>query len=615
MLGSWEVIRKRLASVDAATGTVELAPPHIVNHISISPKVGLACYFENAREMLDRPGEWFLDRSSGELLYWPLPGEDMRSGVVEAPVLSRLLELKGTSERPIENVHFGRLRFENTDWPLPTMGYYGVQACFHNTIDMKNGEDDSRQEYWNYVEPAVRWQYAHRCSLTDGAIQHTGGGAISLGAGCRDDLVERNLVADIGANGIMVGEPWNWRYEQDRNCQISSGDVAKNNRIANNHVRNCGVCYPGAVGIWDAFTEATTIAHNEVHSLPYTGISVGFIWRDWPTVCCNNRIEFNHVYDVMNWLGDGAGIYMLGRQPGAVIRSNLVHGVGYGTQSSREVTGGRGIYFDQGSTGFRVENNVVYDVPGKPMYFNTGKSTVENHQWTDNTFIDSHPKTGAGRWGRALWGSDDDFIVAHRDDLEPAALTAETWFFQKLRGWHGKKKDPRDWLVAKNGNEHDDGHYGLVIDGDRVGAYLNIGGGRSGVYEAWSPPGAWQLYHWHHAAMVYDGSTLRVYLDGKPVAETAIGKPRSRGTGVLALARRADGARSFDGALDEVCIFARSLSLSEIARHAQAPHPLDEAAETDLAGHWNFDTLPEPPPVAKALKPHVGVQPHSSETP
>ena len=64
--------------------------------------------------------------------------------------------------------------------------------------------------------------------------------------------------------------------------------------------------------------------------------------------------------------------------------------------------------------------------------------------------------------------------------------------------------------------------------------------------------GAWQLHRWHHAAMTYDGSTLRVYVDGKPVAETSVGKQRTTGSGVLMMTRRADGFHHFRGALDEV---------------------------------------------------------------
>ena len=32
-------------------------------------------YEENARELLDSPGEWYLDRQTGVLAYWPLAGE------------------------------------------------------------------------------------------------------------------------------------------------------------------------------------------------------------------------------------------------------------------------------------------------------------------------------------------------------------------------------------------------------------------------------------------------------------------------------------------------------------------------------------------------------------
>jgi hypothetical protein len=34
-------------------------------------------WMENYRAALDAPGEWFLDKAKGEVLYLPLPGEDM----------------------------------------------------------------------------------------------------------------------------------------------------------------------------------------------------------------------------------------------------------------------------------------------------------------------------------------------------------------------------------------------------------------------------------------------------------------------------------------------------------------------------------------------------------
>ena len=52
-------------------------------------------YVENVREALDAPGEWYLDRKTGVLLYWPREGEDMAKAEVVAPVLGELVRIVG----------------------------------------------------------------------------------------------------------------------------------------------------------------------------------------------------------------------------------------------------------------------------------------------------------------------------------------------------------------------------------------------------------------------------------------------------------------------------------------------------------------------------------------
>jgi hypothetical protein len=42
-------------------------------------------YVENAFELLHTPGEWYLNRRTGVLYYWPLPGESLREAEVVAP--------------------------------------------------------------------------------------------------------------------------------------------------------------------------------------------------------------------------------------------------------------------------------------------------------------------------------------------------------------------------------------------------------------------------------------------------------------------------------------------------------------------------------------------------
>ena len=386
VLGEWEIVRKRLKSVDADRHTVTLAPPHIENHRAILPRRGMACYFENAPELLDRPSEWYLDRPTGVLAYWPRPGEDMRRAEVVAPVLTRLVELRGTADRPIRNVHFRGIRFEHTDWPLPKLGHFGAQACARNIVNwadlVRRWDPASRRQ----VEPAIQWQFAHGCSLTDGAVAHTGGSGIWLRKGCRDARVEGNAVFDVAGNGVMVGEMWNFLYYRDASYAPKPADVSLRCRIANNHIHHCGVAFHGAVGVWLAFTDTAVVSHNDLHDLPYTGISVGWMWREKPnTVCRRNVIEHNHVHDVMRLLADGGCIYTLGRQDGTVLRGNLLHDVHYSGTALQNRRANNGIFFDQGSMGFRVEGNVIYNTAGPPLRFNQCRR--EWHTWKDNHFL------------------------------------------------------------------------------------------------------------------------------------------------------------------------------------------------------------------------------------
>src|SRR5439155_1110756 len=52
---------------------------------------------ENAFELLDSPGEWYLDKSSHTVFYLPRSGENLATADVEAPVLEKLVDGRGTA--------------------------------------------------------------------------------------------------------------------------------------------------------------------------------------------------------------------------------------------------------------------------------------------------------------------------------------------------------------------------------------------------------------------------------------------------------------------------------------------------------------------------------------
>ena len=148
--------------------------------------------------------------------------------------------------------------------------------------------------------------------------------------------------------------------------------VCRGNVVEDCTIQDCGVEFYGCVGVWIGIAAETTIAHNEISRLPYTGVSVGWSWNPRPTGCEKNRIQNNHIHHVMQVLSDGGGIYTLGRQPGTVLSGNLIHDV--------PVNAGRaesnGMFLDQGTTELVIENNVIHSAARSPLRFHQALENI-----------------------------------------------------------------------------------------------------------------------------------------------------------------------------------------------------------------------------------------------
>jgi len=382
MFQNWSISRAAITS--SSDRTVKLQNPMgWVGHGAMtSASNNKPAYIENALDLVDVPGEWYLDEASGTLTYQAAEGEDPNARSFVAPVAESLLEIRGTAEEPIRNLHFAGIDFAHTRWPLPEFGYMGIQAGHYGTSI----------EEPTYVLPlAITFLYAEGCSIANARIAHLGACGIGFGAGARGNRVEGCTLTDIGGNGIMVG----WRgvgemaqETDDEDSYLSADwtrpvDVPLDNVLTGNLVERCGAVNHGCVGIFDAFAQGTQITHNVVRDMPYTGISVGFRWNESNTSQRDTLVAHNHVHDTMKMLADGGCLYTLGFQPGTVIRNNVFHGV----HRSSFAHGGapnNGIFFDQGSKGLHVEDNVIYDTSGDPIRFN--QTDADNMTWNNNRF-------------------------------------------------------------------------------------------------------------------------------------------------------------------------------------------------------------------------------------
>ena len=392
----WGIDRTPVVSIDGAiitTGT----PAGWLGHISLTrATAGRPLYLENIPEFVDVAGEWCHDFAKGEILYQPKAGEKPDDRQFVVPRLSQLLIVEGKPGKPVRNLRFINLRFEMAAWQRPEFGYAGIQAGHYGrSLDSRTWE----------LPAALAFTFAEGCELEETEVRCTGTTAIALGAGCHNNRIAWCRIDDVGGNGIVVG----WRSGTGSFISKLLGDASleagwekpeyapTGNVVADNEISRCAQIAHGCVGIYDAFSQGTRIQHNHVHQLPYSAISIGFQWNFTAGTHRDCLVEANHVHDVMRVLADGGGIYTLGHQPGTVIRNNLIHHVSAGLQSEGKLN--NGFFFDQGSQGYTVTGNCVYDVAGEFFRFNNVKQVPGEKiefikpigkkamlQWTENVF-------------------------------------------------------------------------------------------------------------------------------------------------------------------------------------------------------------------------------------
>ena len=79
------------------------------------------------------------------------------------------------------------------------------------------------------------------------------------------------------------------------------------------------------------------------------------------------------------------------------------------------------------------------------------------------------------------------------------------------------------------------------------------------------------LNAWTHLAATYDGTTLRLYVNGNLVGSRAVANPLLTSTGVLRFGGNSVWGEFFAGRIDEVRLYNRALAAAEIQADMNAP--------------------------------------------
>ncbi|MFJ6392485.1 right-handed parallel beta-helix repeat-containing protein [Streptomyces sp. NPDC091972] len=344
---------------------------------------------ENSPSFVRKPGSWYLDRSRPghhTLLYLPRPGEDMRRAKAVAPVLETLLTGTGRPGRPLHDIGLRGLTFAYATWLAPSRPA-GFPSAWSMYLRPGKGEDAKLLT----VPGTVAFRTAERITLEGNRFIHLGAQALELSRNSSHNVVDGNVITDVSDGGILMGV-----------VPPDEKGTNRGNRITDNWIHHIGAEYHAASGIWDTATQQTTIAHNQVNDVPYTGILSG-PGDDLRGIMHRNRILNNRVITTNRLLEDGGGIYLRGEQgtsfaDGAVISGNAVTDSKYGDWNV-------GIYTDDSTNWATVDGNTVYgyvaSIGGCSEEW--GNRPVQNVRYRGNFWDDTVPAWVARRDFPGAW--------------------------------------------------------------------------------------------------------------------------------------------------------------------------------------------------------------------
>lgn len=345
VLHFWVDTHFRIAKIDPKTNTATFDRASRRRLTETHAPQPARYYIANVAEALSDPGEFFIDRKAGTITYIPMPGEDLSTARVMIPRLPQVVLFEGipAKEEFVQHVALEGLTFADASWPLPEKDAGDTQAA-------------------SLAPGAILLRGARHCSLERGTVQAVAGYAIDIAEGSRNNTIQHCEATDIGAGGIrMTGGA----------AGTTPSRRTGENSITDNHLHKLGRIFHSGVGILSMHADHNTIAHNHIHDLYYTGISVGWVWGYADSVSVGNMIEYNRIHDVgQRLLSDMGGIYMLGVSPGTIVRGNVIHDVDAFTY------GGWGIYTDEGSTDILIENNLVYRSKTGGFHQHYGKNNI-----------------------------------------------------------------------------------------------------------------------------------------------------------------------------------------------------------------------------------------------
>ncbi|QKJ28922.1 PDZ domain-containing protein [Mucilaginibacter mali] len=260
-------------------------------------------FAENIFEELDAENEWYYDKTSHTLYYYPPKNLNLKNAIVSTPQLESLFVFNGDAAKPVTNINIDGLQLTQT---LRTF--------------MKNREPLLRSDWTIYRVGAITMQGAEHCSITNCYFNNVGGNAMVFSNYNRNNEISGCKIIGAGSSGVaFVGDPAAVRsplfqYSQANDLakmDKTPGPVGNNYpadcRVYNNLIEGIGRVEKQVAGVQLSMCQSITVSHNTIDDVPRAGINVNE--GTWG----GHIIEFNDVFNTVQETGDHGSFNSWGR--------------------------------------------------------------------------------------------------------------------------------------------------------------------------------------------------------------------------------------------------------------------------------------------------------------
>ena len=316
------------------------------NTVGGGAQAGNWFWLSGKADRLDHPGEWFRNPRSDRVYLWAPGGEDPNGARVE---MKRRLYAFDLRDRAYIRIVGLQIRAATIITNLPSGPSPGSRGITLSGLD-------------------VRYPSHFTRSLPGGGAWNQGASTSGILLAGADHQLRDSVIADSAGNGVYLA---------------GSGHVVENNTIIDVAYAPCA-CSGVQIGpTVDATVRRNTIYTSGFRIIDFQGMQGGVI-------------EYNELADGGIQLADLGALYAYrAHGNGAVIRNNVIHDMMQTLPGGFE-NNNKGIYLDGASSGFRVLDNVMWNVD-KGIVLNTdadGGVLSSSNVIAHNTIVSARTSIG-----------------------------------------------------------------------------------------------------------------------------------------------------------------------------------------------------------------------------